>query len=164
VTQSQFTGEEFLAVQIGFLDIHDERDVNMLTRMVAYVKQHNLDKPFPLVYAQENEPNKASNFLVGLSSYMGTSIWSHLGQAYIETLILLGKTDPELLSDASTYLQAYRTNIATYGGYPELYNTNGQIFTAPFYKSVLHAGWVIDYEQAQMLYDDVTTTSVGLKK
>ena len=42
-------------------------------------------------------------------------------------------------------------NIETYGGYPELYNADGTLFTAPISRAVLRVGWVINYEQTKML-------------
>lgn len=146
-----FTGEEFLALQTGFLDIHDADDSKTLLKMVAYVKRHGLDQPFPLMYAVKDDRSKASNFFVGLSSYAGHSIWSHLGQAYMQTLILLSAKHPELNPDIQAHLQKYRDNIATYGGYPELYNADGTLFSAPISGAVLRVGWVIHYEQTKMM-------------
>jgi hypothetical protein len=151
-----FTGEAFLAPQIGFLDSHDDADRTKLARMVSYVKAHDLDKPFPLYYAASSTSD--TSFIARLTGeqYANHSIWSNLGQAYIETLVLLSSDHPDMLSDARKYLDRYRQNMETYGGYPELYNENGELFSVPFYRAVLHVGWVINYEQAQMLYDDAT--------
>ena len=151
-----FTGEEFLAPQIGFLDTQDNADRAKLTRMVGYVKEHQLDKPFPLYYAASSTDDTSFMSILTGDQYANHSIWSHLGQAYIETLVILSSDHPEYLTDARKYLDRYRQGMETYGGYPELYNENGELFSIPFYRAVLHVGWVINYEQAQMLYDDAT--------
>lgn len=149
--ENTFTGEAFLALPTGFLDISDEADRATLFKMIMYVKNHGLDTPFPLPYAASNDRSKAANFLVGLSSYAGHSIWSHLGQAYIQALIFLSPDYPELYADIHAHLEKYKINIETYGGYPELYNADGTLFTAPIGRAVLRVGWVINYEQTKML-------------
>jgi hypothetical protein len=147
-----FTGEAFLAVQFGFLDTGNVEDKEKLIRMITYVRKHKLDTPLPLYYARENQPEKFSlPVRLFAPAYMGESIWSHLGQAYIQTLILLSKDNPALYEDAKKYVSNYKERIERYGGYPELYDKDGSIFSTPFYKSVLHTGWVIHYEQTKML-------------
>lgn len=149
--EKTFTGEAFLALPIGFLDIFDAADRATLFKMVRYVKSHDLDNPFPLPYAASDDRSKSSNLFVGFSSYAGHSIWSHLGQAYIQALILLSPEYPELQADIHAHLEKYKQNIETYGGYPELYNADGTLFTAPISRAVLRVGWVINYEQTKML-------------
>jgi hypothetical protein len=71
---------------------------------------------------------------------------------YIKTLIYLSNDNPKLLLDAKKYLTIYKNNIEKYGGYPEVYDSNGKILKTRIYRSVLHNGWVINYEQTKMLY------------
>ncbi len=149
--EKTFTGEAFLALSTGFLDISEAADRAILFKMVRYVKSHGLDVPFPLLYAASDDKSKASNFFVGFSSYAGHSIWSHLGQAYIQTLIFLSPEHPELYADIQSHLGKYKKNIEIYGGYPELYNADGTLFSAPVSRAVLRVGWVIHYEQTKML-------------
>ncbi len=157
IKNHEYTGEEFIVTSLNFLDFRNSDDRAKLIKMVNYVQKNNLDKPFPLFYAQKDEVNNLYFFVhYFATSYMGQSIWSHLGQEYIETLILLGNYDPKFLSDAESGLDAYKNNILKYGGYPELYDKNGNIFKTPFYKSMLHTGWVINYEQAKMMLENTT--------
>lgn len=152
ITNHTFTGEAFFVLPSGFFDLHTVDDKEKLFRMITYVKKNNLDKPFPLLYARTDEPDTLSFFVRYFApSYMGRSIWSHLGQDYIQSLILLSPEHPQLLQDAKTSVAHYQKNIKKYGGYPELYDEQGNIFMTPFYKSVLHTGWVIKYEQTKML-------------
>ncbi len=148
-----FTGEEFIVIPDNFFDLQNSEDSNKLYRMIKYVQKNNLDKPFPLLYAIKDQPEQYYFFVrYFATSYMGQSIWSHIGQEYIESLLVLSYDHPELLQNAKTALDSYKMNIEKYGGYPELYDKNGNIFMTLFYKAVLRNGWVINYEQAKMMY------------
>lgn len=156
-----FTGEEFIVIPIGFFNVSNAGDRSILVKMINFVRKNNLDKPFPLIYSQKNDIKNLDFFVKYFApSYMGDSIWSHLGQQYIETLILLSPYEPSFLIDAQKYVEIYKNNIIKYGGYPELYNKNGNIFRTLFYKSMLHTGWVINFEQTEMLFNNY---SLGLK-
>ena len=72
---------------------------------------------------------------------------------YIKTLILLSKDNPQYLVDAKNGLDAYAKNIVKFGGYPELYDLRGNMYQTVFYKSLLHTGWVVNYEEAKMMLE-----------
>ncbi len=151
-----FSGDEFIVTSTQFLDLKNPKEKEMLERMIAYVKKEKLDDPFPLQYAKKDQPDRfywaVRTFMTtDKTSYMARSIWSHWGMEYIKTLILLSDDHPEYLADAKKQLGSYKNNIEKYGGYPELYDTQGNIFTTPFYKSLLHTGWVVNYEEAKMM-------------
>lgn len=124
--------------------------------MIAYVEKNNLDQPFPLFYAKTDEPDKlywpVKTFA---TSYMGETIWSHWGIEYIKALIILSPDDQKLLTTARKHLDAYKKNIEQMGGYPELYDKDGNLYITPLYRSILHTSWVINYEQARMLLNAV---------
>lgn len=162
--QHTFTGEAFLAVPIGFLDTTNQEDRSKLARMISYVKQHGLDKPLPLYYVEATPDSDSFISTLMGDQYANHSIWSHLGQTYIETLVLLSSDHPDYLRDAQNYLDEYRQKMETYGGYPELYNDKGELFSIPLYRAVLHVGWVINYEQAQMIFNDTTQTYIAVVK
>jgi len=63
--------------------------------------------------------------------------------------------DEVYLSEADRQLGAYAFNIKRYRGYPELYDSSGDFFKTPFYKSVRQTGWVVSYEQARELVEAV---------
>lgn len=149
-----YSGDTFIVTSTRFLDLSNENDRNMLEREIAYVQKNKLDRPFPLRYAINDQPEKLY-FPVRYfaTSYMGESIWSHWGIEYTKSLLLLSEYNLQYKTDAKTALDTYRNNIIRYGGYPELYDKHGNIFQTPFYKSILHTGWVINYEQARMMLE-----------
>ncbi len=153
-----FSADCFVVVSSGFLKPSVSKDRYYLLGMIDYVKKNKLDVPFPLHYAKMDEPQKLYRPVRHFAkSYMGKSIWSHWGMEYIKTLILLSKSNPPYFNEAKNHLESYRKNIEKYGGYPELYKPDGNIFSSRFYKSVLHNGWVVNYEQAKLMLDSITT-------
>jgi len=150
-TKKVFSADSFIVLSTQFLDPKKVNEKKYLHQMVAYVKRKKLDEPFPLHYSIVDLPEKLYRPVRYLApSYMGTSIWSHWGMEYIKTLIYLGEID-----DARKHLAAYKQNIETYGGYPELYDKNGKILSSRLYHSILHNGWVINYEQTKMLFENI---------
>ncbi len=145
-----YSGDAFIVTSTQFLDLTNPKEREMLVKEIGYVQNHNLDKPFPLFYATEDQPNKLYFFnKYFATSYMGQSIWSHWGIEYIKALVLLSSYNPQYLTNAQNNLQKYAQNIQKYGGYPELYDKYGKIFQTSFYRSLLHTGWVINYEEAE---------------
>lgn len=147
-----YSGDAFIVTSTKFLNFKNSEDRRKIEKEIFYIQKNNLDKPFPLRYAVSNHLGKLYFFIKYFApSYMGESIWSHWGMEYIKTLILLSKYNPAYLIQAKNELSSYRNNILKYGGYPELYNKNGSIFKTFFYKSLLQTGWVVNYEEAQMM-------------
>lgn len=150
--QKLFSADAFIIYSTGFLNPDNPQEKKYFLGMIEYVKRHDMDSPFPLNYSTRNEPKKLHWPVKYFApSYMGRSIWSHWGMEYIKILICLQKDDKNFLSDAKKHLTAYEKNIAKYGGYPELYNMSGKPLSNRLYKSVLHNGWVINYEQTAFL-------------
>ncbi|MBA3724175.1 MAG: hypothetical protein H0W89_04795 [Candidatus Levybacteria bacterium] len=147
-----FSADIFIVTSSGFLNIRYIKERKMLLQMIQYVKKHKLDRPFPLHYSAFDQPKKLYRPVRHFApSYMGTSIWCHWGMEYIKVLISLSKENVELLIDAKKHLATYKANIEKYGGYPEVYDTDGKILNTRLYRSVLYNGWVINYEQTKML-------------
>lgn len=147
-----FSGDAFIVTSTRFLDFTNPQDKNMIEREIAYVQANKLDQPFPLRYAIHDQPDRLYFFVRYFApSYMGETIWSHWGMEYLKTLLLLAKDKPQYTDAAMRGLSAYTQNIEKFGGYPELYDKYGNIYTTPFYKSILHTGWVINYEQTKMM-------------
>jgi len=148
-----FSADSFIVLSTKFLDVKKSKDRNYLQQIVTYVKQNMLADPFPLHYSTHDLPKQLYRPVRHFApSYMGTSIWSHWGMEYIKTLIYLGQYDQDYLSEAKKHLTSYEKNILQYGGYPEVYDKTGKILHTRFYRSVLHNGWVVNYEQAQLLF------------
>lgn len=147
-----FSADSFIVTSTRFLSYENVKERAMLLKMVTYVREHNLDKPFPLHYSSKDLPHRLYRPVRHFAPpYMGTSIWSHWGMEYIKTLYLLSPWDKGFLKEARIHLQLYKNRIEKYGGYPEVYDKNGAILDTRLYRSVLHNGWVINYEQTKML-------------
>lgn len=147
-----FSADSFIVTSSGFLNIRDKKDIEILVKMVRYVQRNKLHSPIPLHYSVVNQSHKLYwPVKVFAPSYMGRSIWSHWGMEYIKALVLLGKIDKVYLAEAREHMEKYKHNIEKYGGYPELYNEFGEILKTRMYRSVLHNGWVINYEQAKLM-------------
>lgn len=145
--EKRFSADSFIVTSSGFLDLKNNDDLKKLMSMVKYVQKNELDKPFPLRYSKTNQTDKLYwPVKLGAPEYMGTTIWSHWGMEYIKALLLVGKK-----TDAQKHIAAYTENIEKYGGYPELYDMRGNVYTTFFYRGVLHNSWIINYEQAKML-------------
>lgn len=149
---ASFSADSFIVTSTGFFDVKLAPDQQKLCRMVQYVQDHQLDRPFPLSYTKSNNRKQMHGPVKYFApSYMGEGIWSHWGMEYIKTLLLLSATEPKLKQQARQHLQNYGKNIVTCGGYPELYNRRGKLYKSVLVRGVLHTGWVVNYEQARML-------------
>lgn len=150
--QKLFSSDAFIIHSTRFLNPDDPKEKKYFLGMIKYVKENGMDSPFPLNYSNCDEPKKLHWPVKYFApSYMGRSIWSHWGMEYIKVLIRLQKENKNFLSDAKKHLATYEKNIVKYGGYPELYDMQGKPLNNRLYKSVLHNGWVINYEQAVFL-------------
>ncbi len=145
--QHTFSADSFIVLSTGFLNPSNLKDREKLMRMVSYVEKNKLDTPFPLRYAKKNN-RKKQYFWVNLAvqSYMGKTIWSHWGMEYIKALILLGRK-----ARARYFINKYEENIKKYGGYPELYHADGRVYKTTLYRSILHTGWVINFEETKQM-------------
>lgn len=155
-TDHPFGGDSLVAFSTGFLNPKKPQDLVKLQRMVAHIQQEKLDQPFPLGYSRSNTQNEMHlTVKVFAPGYMGEGIWSHWGMEYIKVLLALSQTRTEpacqYLAQARDFLAKYEQNIIQSGGYPELYQKNGQPFQTLAIRSVLHSGWVVNYEAAQVV-------------
>ncbi len=149
-----FSGDEFIVIGSGFFNLTNADDKAKLNKMITYVQKNKFDSPFPLRYARHDQPDRLYNAVKYFApSYMGETIWSHWGMEYIKSLILLSSENPEYKELAKKHLDAYKAKMEAYGGYPELYDKNGNIYKTLFYTSVLQTSWVVNYEQARMMYN-----------
>lgn len=85
-----FCADSLVILITQFLDPAIKEDRDKLKRIIGYVKKHNLDLPFPLLYAEKNQPKKMyiiSRIL--FPSYVGESIFSHWGIEFIKLVITL---------------------------------------------------------------------------
>lgn len=150
--QSLFSADSLIVTSTGFLDLKVAGDHQKLKRIVSYIRQNKLDHPFPLRYSRSNQINDMQPTVKFFApSYMGDGIWSHWGMEYVKALLLLSPGQSDLAQLARQHLESYQQNIERFGGYPELYASDGQLFRSPLVHGVLHTGWVVNYEQARMM-------------
>jgi len=150
--EKSFSADSFIILSSGFLDLRLRKEREMLMRIRDYIVARGLDKPLPLRYADKDHPERLYPLVRAFAaSYMGETHWSHWGMEYIKGLILLAEYDRKYMEEARAALETYRQKIEEYGGYPELYDTDGKMYHVWCYKSMLQTGWVVNYEQAQMM-------------
>lgn len=157
-TGSRYSSDWLIVLMTGFLNPRKATESHYFTSSIAYIKTAKIDHPFPLRYQLENDREDQYELLKLMApSYAGEAVWSNWGMEYIKLLTILGVTqqNPAYLADARQYLDQYTENILKFRGYPEVYDKNGEIFISPAYKSVRQTGWVVSYEQARAMLDDV---------
>lgn len=147
-----FSADSLIVTSAGFFDLKNETDRHKLDRIISHIRQHKLDEPFPLRYSATNKTNSMHPTVKYFApSYMGDGIWSHWGMEYIKALVMMAEPSNDYTQLAQKHLESYKHNIEKFGGYPELYDTNGEMFNSTWVRGVLHTGWVVNYEQAKMM-------------
>jgi hypothetical protein len=146
-----FSADSFIIISTGFFDLKNTTDMKRLKIITAYVQKNKLDDPFPIHYSTIDQMKKLYRPVRHFApTYMGTSIWSHWGIEYIKALIYTKQGGL-----AKKHLERYRENIEKYGGYPEVYDSKGNPLKSRLYHTVLHNGWVINYEQTKLILQHV---------
>ena len=52
---------------------------------------------------------------------------------------------------ADQFLVKYQENILKYEGFPEVYDSRGNMMEANLYRSVVKTGWIVNWEQARAM-------------
>lgn len=151
-----FPADAFIVTQTQFLNPAVSEDNKKLLQMISFVKKYHLDNPFPLVWSTYNQSKQMvflDHYLV--PNYEQQSLFSHWTVEYIKTILLVSDNNPEYINDSKKFVSIYNKNITKYGGYPEIYTPDGKIFTSLLYKSILHTGWIINFEQTKLQLQSV---------
>lgn len=158
VKNKYYSSDWLIVLSTGFLDITDAKQRRYYSRSVDYIQKHKIDQPFALRYQPDRRSHRQF-FVVrmAVASYGGDAIWSFWGMEYTKTLSLLGhyRAKQSYFEAAKYHLDAYRKNMLRDGGFPETYDSKGKLLKTPFYQSIRQTGWVIGFEQAQTLYDNL---------
>jgi hypothetical protein len=156
IDQKLYSSDWLAVLFTGFLDPYNPEETKYFSRNVAYINAEEIDEPFPIKY-QQNNRNHRDVFLIRIfaPAYGGSSIWSLWGMEYIKLLGLLHDvTDEETyLFQGGEHLMSYRQNIEEYSGFPEVYDSTGNIMDERFYNSVLSTSWVVNFEQADVILE-----------
>jgi hypothetical protein len=152
-----YSSDWLVALFTGFLDPKNPQERVYFERSVAYIQKERIDQPFGLKYQQSDRKSRQIAVVRwAVAEYGGTAIWSFWGNEYIKLLLILYQQTGNLqyLRTAEYQLKAYQDNIIRYRGFPEVYDKNGDMLQTLIYKSVIQTGWVVNFEQAKMMYEN----------
>jgi len=154
IREAHYSSDWLQILITGFLDPAKESERKYFVCTIKYIQKMGIDKPFALKY-QAEAGGRHQFFLprISMASYQQDAIWSHWGMEYIKTLLLLHKYTREhsYLLTADKHIKAYEDAMLRDGGYPELYDRNGDFFETPAVRSIRQTGWVIGYEQVKAM-------------
>ncbi len=106
-------------------EIFDSKE--MLKRSISAIKAEGLHIPFPLKYTSKSVNQKMIGYEFLVKGWEKDSIWTNIGMIYLE---LLSKVDKET---ARSHLQKYEALIENHGTVIEVFTSNGQPYSSPFY-------------------------------
>ncbi len=153
-----YSSDWLIAYQTGFLSPSSASDRTYLERSVQYVQSQALDQPFGLRFTHSTD---TSNYYwpvrYGTPDYVTTAIWSHWGMEYTKLLahLALLTGNRNYLDAAQHQIDAYTANIVRYQGFPEVYTSDGKMYQDRLYRSVRATGWVVNFEEARAMVQDV---------
>jgi len=153
-----YSSDWLIVFSTGFLDLSDSTEQQYYVRSLEYIQKTGIARPFALKY--QNDTRAHRQFLpvrLAVASYGGDSVWSFWGMEFIKTNILLAKFtgDKKYLDEADFHIQKYKENIVRFKGFPEVYDSDGNMLQTPLYKSIRMTGWVIGFEQALKMRQSV---------
>ncbi len=152
IKNGAFSGDSLIVLQTRFLDRTIPEDRSKLQRITKYIQKHGFDYPMPLRYGDNKAEVHLPVALFAPDYQTNDTIWSHWGMEYIKLLYLSERDEDK--ERARYFLEEYKKRMIKYGGYPELYDKEGNFFESGiFYKAVLKTGWVVNFEQAQKMIE-----------
>jgi hypothetical protein len=148
--RAYYSSDWLIVLVTGFLDPAKKKEQHYFTRSIEYIQQAGVDQPFAIKYQAESSGRKQF-FLakIAFASYQRDTVWSFWGMEYIKTLLLLYQHtgDKTYLKTADRHIKAYEQAMLRDGGFPEVYDTEGNLYQTPLYRSIRQTGWVIGFEQ-----------------
>lgn len=157
--QEKFYSSDWLIVlSSGFLDMTYPRERRYYERSIKYIQENGIARPFAIKY--QNDTRAHRQFLpvrLAVASYGGDAIWSLWGMEYIKaTLLLYRETGEQLyLEEAEYHIAKYNEAMLENKGFPEVYDSNGNILQTFMYRSILMTGWVIGFEQVLEMHQNI---------
>lgn len=155
VRHNYYSSDWLIVLSTGFLDIANPNERKYYQRIVSYIQKNKIDQPFALKYHSDTRSHRQF-FVVrmAVASYGGDAIWSFWGMEYIKVLTLLAHHTgtKKYFDDAKYHLDAYESKMIENGGFPETYDSKGNLLKTPLYQSIRQTGWVIGFEQACAMY------------
>ncbi len=157
IKNKHYSSDWLIAFMTGFISPTNDHEREYFTKSIEFIKQKGLDKPFALKYQPDEQKSKLHWPLKLFAPAYGTqAIWSHWGMEYTKLLITLYQQtcDASYLEEAEQHIGAYKQNILSSKGYPEVYSSDGRMFSNLFYKSIRKTGWVVTFEQANLMLEE----------
>lgn len=159
-SSAYYSSDWLIVLSTGFLDIQKPHERTYYETSMAYIASAGIARPFAIKYQADTRAHR--QFLavrLAVASYGGDSIWSFWGMEYIKTALLLYRETNErhYREEAEYHIAAYKKNMLRFKGFPEVYDSKGNMLTTPFYKSIRMTGWVVGFEQVMQMHRTVTT-------
>lgn len=150
IRNGHYSSDWLIVLITGFLDPSKPSEQEYFMRSIKYIQKMGIDKPFAIKY-QAEIGGRQQFFLpkIGFASYQQDAIWSFWGMEYIKLLLILYKstTERKYLKGADRHIKAYEAAMLRNGGFPELYDSDGELYETWIVRSIRQTGWVIGFEQ-----------------
>lgn len=149
-TYKYYSSDWLIVLATGFLSPDTPSERHYFEASFRYIRSKKIDRPFAIKYQHETRAHR--QFLavrLAVASYGGDSIWSFWGMEYIKMLLLLYRAtnNDAYLKEADYHIGKYKHAMVRDKGFPEVYDSAGDLLETPFYRSVRQTGWVIGFEQ-----------------
>ncbi len=149
-----YSSDWLVTLFTGFLKVNRIPDLQKYESVVAHIIERRLDEPFPLRYHGTDRGYRQYHLVrLFLPEYGGSAIWSFWGMEYCKLLLLLyAQTKKKrYLMRAKRHVKRYDTLMRRYHGFPEVYDTRGNLLQRLWYRSMIKTGWVVNYIQVQAM-------------
>lgn len=159
IKNNYYSSDWLIAIMTGFLSLDVPGERAYIEKSISYIRKEKIDKPFPLRYQQDDRAQRQFALVKYLiPEYGGTIIGSHWGIEYCKVLLMLSKhtKNTAYIHEAHKFLGMYKNNIETYKGFPEVYYSDGKMVQGALYTSVRQTGWVVNFEQALAMSDNLS--------
>jgi len=111
----------------------------MFKKTLKSIKQHKLDKPFPLKYTSTNRHRFNSILSYLINNYQGSTIWMNIGLCFLDVVKKYDK------KQADIYIKQYDKIIKKQKNFLELYFSDGKPYNVFLYKSDESIIWASKY-------------------
>lgn len=149
-SSSGYSSDWLIVYSTSFLDIENSIERSYYEKVIEYIENNNIAKPFPIKYQNDEQQNTHLFVRLFAPNYQTNTLWSFWGLEYIKVLydMYYYEKSESVKSLADTYYQIYEKNIKRDAGLDELYDSySGMPYDRLFYRSVGQTGWIINMQQ-----------------
>lgn len=158
-TGKYYSSDWLIVLATGFLSPKKDRERSYFIRSIKYIQKMKIDRPFAIKYQHETRAHRQfAAVRLAVASYGGDSIWSFWGMEYIKVLLALYEQtkNKKYLIEADYHIECYETSMLKNRGFPELYDSDGNMLQTPFYRSIRQTGWVIGFDQVRAIRQTIS--------